>query len=107
MAPITAATFAHAVDAAVKQNDGYGLASHFNLRDAHAASLYQGVPPTEKNLDIVRSNALLQGARWSEKRADLPQMDSMRHLTWTPTLGDYGTRLGLRWRFLTRKLSSH
>lgn len=55
MAPITAATFAHTLDTAVKQTAGYNLATYFDLTDSHARGLLDGLPMREqKTVELVR-----------------------------------------------------
>lgn len=53
MAPITALTFGHTLDAYVKAQDGPTLARSFDLLDFHAEALFQGLSPREKTLDVV------------------------------------------------------
>lgn len=48
MAPLTAPTFAHTLDACIKQQAGDNLAQHLDLLDGHVLALFQGLAPNDK-----------------------------------------------------------
>ena len=58
MAPITAPTFAHTLDASIKQRAGDNLAEYFDLQDSHVLSLFQGLAPNDKYPENVRRSGL-------------------------------------------------
>lgn len=70
MAPLTASTFAHQLDVAVKQQAGDTLAQLLDLSHGHVVSLFQGLAPNDKYPENVSRLCFASGA--AERAHQLP-----------------------------------
>lgn len=89
MAPITAPTFAHTLDASIKQHAGDNLSRYLDLQDSHVLQLFQGLAPNDKYPENVR----LWSSENESKELTLPLRPKER-----PDFGEvYNRRLKNGW----------